>query len=68
MIYESLSFVFCLIAIAAMHATMISSLMLGLAVVVKQRRPALAHAMLFGAALSLIALPIALVAFRNQAW
>lgn len=68
MIYESLTFTFCLIAIAAMHATLISSLMLGLAVVVKQRRPALAHAVLFGAAISLIVLPIALIAFRNQAW
>jgi beta-lactamase regulating signal transducer with metallopeptidase domain len=68
MIYLSLTFAFCLIAISALHATIIDSALVALAIVAKQRRPALAHAMLFGASLSLIALPFAIMASRNQAW
>ncbi len=56
------------LAVSTLHATIILSLPLGLAVVVMRRRPALAHAILFGASLSLIALPIAIIAFRDQAW
>ena len=65
---ESLTSTFWLIAISTLHATIILSLLLGLAATVKRRRPALAHAILFGASLSLIALPMSIAVFRDQAW
>ena len=42
MIFESLTFAFWIIAISALHATIIASLLLGLAVAAKQRRSAIA--------------------------